>query len=607
MRNPLPFAFSLLVYLAFWACLLAFIQFVGDFGILKSAGWPHADLPRGLAIGANLALIALFGLQHSLMARPWFKRLWPQPAASIERSVYVLASVLLLCLLMAAWQPLAGSVWSIGDSTVRGALYGLFAAGWLIILVATIEIDHWHFFGLRQAFAAMRGRECAEPAFHERGLYARVRHPIHFGMLLALWSAPDMSEGRLLLAGLLTVYVMAGLRLEERDLLRMLGWRYDVYRMRVPMLLPFGGAPRITLTEAARKDAGVGDAAEGVRTRSSSVLLILATLAGLGALAGSLAPESMAAEASMHASELPVETLRHDGRVRSYRLFEPVAAADRPALILALHGSGVTGEAKRNWVGTRLEALAEAHGFLVAYPDGFEQHWNDCRAAATYSARRLDVDDIGFLHALVTQLQDTHRIDPDRVFAIGFSNGGQMAYRLALEAPDLVRAVAALGAGLPTEDNLDCAPSGEAVPALVMLGRDDQINPVAGGSVMLGGRVHGGSVRSAEHSAGYFAALCAACRLEQAVTDPRGDLVMRWTRADRPWVELHLLADAGHTVAQPDFEFPEFLGATRRDVDSMDIVWRFFSHHDWTGRAPPAETGTILLSRRHIGLLRTRT
>ena len=139
------------------------------------------------------------------------------------------------------------------------------------------------------------------------------------------------------------------------------------------------------------------------------------------------------------------------------------------------------------------DVLAERHGFVAVYPDGYQRHWNDCRGSANYAANTEDIDDVGFLRALVQQMVEEQGVDPERVFATGLSNGGQMAYRLGLEAPELVAGIAAMAANLPVASNLDCMPSGEPVAAMVMNGTADPVNPYEGGLVEIFGNTSRGA------------------------------------------------------------------------------------------------------------------
>ena len=197
----------------------------------------------------------------------------------------------------------------------------------------------------------------------------------------------------------------------------------------------------------------------------------------------------------------------HGDRQRSWLAYIPAAKAERPALLLVMHGSRGDGEGMRELTRFGFDVLAERHGFVVVYPDGYQRHWNDCRAGADYAANRENIDDVGFLRALVVHMEAEQGVDPARVFAVGLSNGGQMAYRLGLEAPDLVAGIAAMAASLPVPAGSDCRPSGKAVAALVMNGTDDPVNPYQGGTVEIFGNRSRGEVMSSLETAVYWAQL----------------------------------------------------------------------------------------------------
>ena len=227
-------------YAVFLATFLYAIAFVTGVGVPKHVdnGAPVA-LPAALAI--DLALLALFAIQHSGMARPAFKRWWTRivPPA-IERSTYVLASSLVLALLFWQWRPLPLRVWHADGDGARLALYGLSALGWLLVLSSTFLINHFDLFGLRQAWLHMRGRVDADVPFVTRVFYRMVRHPLMLGFLIAFWATPSMSLGHLLFALATTGYILVAVKfLEERDLVAQFGDTYNDYRRRVPMLLPW--------------------------------------------------------------------------------------------------------------------------------------------------------------------------------------------------------------------------------------------------------------------------------------------------------------------------------------------------------------------------------
>ena len=195
-----------------------------------------------LAVGVDLGLIALFGLQHSTMARRGFKarlaRVVPQPA---ERATYVWVSNAALALLVLGWQPLPGIAWQ-AEGALRVVLLACNAAAWLFAIAATYMVNHFDLFGLEQAWRRFRGRAQASPRFVTRFAYRFVRHPLMTGIVLGLWVVPTMSTGHLLLSAGLTAYIVVGTRIEERDLLRLFGERYRRYRQTVPMLFPRPGA-----------------------------------------------------------------------------------------------------------------------------------------------------------------------------------------------------------------------------------------------------------------------------------------------------------------------------------------------------------------------------
>jgi protein-S-isoprenylcysteine O-methyltransferase Ste14 len=192
-----------------------------------------------MALGIDVLLIALFGIQHSVMARPWFKRwltrLVPEP---LERATYVLATALVILPLLFFWRPVPGTLLSVSGEEARAALWGLAALGWIIVVVSTFLIDHFELFGLRQAWVWLRGREFETATFKEWSLYRIVRHPMQLGVLIGLWATPDLTVSRLVFAGGFTAYVLIGLWHEERSLAAQFGDRYRDYQARVPFLVP---------------------------------------------------------------------------------------------------------------------------------------------------------------------------------------------------------------------------------------------------------------------------------------------------------------------------------------------------------------------------------
>jgi len=231
--------YGVLSYVIFLGTFLYAIGFVGNFGVPKSLDGPATD-PLPTAIAVDLVLLAIFAIQHSVMARKWFKERWTRVVSpAIERSTFVLFASLALILLFWQWRPLGGVVWSVESPAGRVILQSLCAAGWALVLVATFVINHFDLFGLRQVWLAFRGTPYTRVHLRTPGLYRLVRHPIYAGFMLAFWMTPTMSVAHLLFAVMTTAYILLAIQFEERDLVREHGRAYEDYRRRVPMLLPF--------------------------------------------------------------------------------------------------------------------------------------------------------------------------------------------------------------------------------------------------------------------------------------------------------------------------------------------------------------------------------
>lgn len=230
-------------YVVFLASFLYAIAWLGNFLVPKTIdSGPAAGL--GEAVLVNLVLLTAFALQHSIMARPGFKKWWTQFVPKpVERTTYVLLASLLLAAICLGWRPLPQVVWQF-DGPVALAMWALFATGWLVVLISTFMINHFELFGLRQVWLHARGLSWTAPHYVERFFYRFVRHPLMLGFLIAFWSAPTMTVGHLLFAAVTTAYILVALQLEERDLLKEHGAAYESYRERVPMLIPGLGAKR---------------------------------------------------------------------------------------------------------------------------------------------------------------------------------------------------------------------------------------------------------------------------------------------------------------------------------------------------------------------------
>ena len=240
MSRLLVFVYGVIAYSVFLVSYLYAVGFVGNFMVPKSLD-SAPTAPLGTALLINLGLLGLFAVQHSVMARPAFKRqllrLIPQ---ATERSTYVLVSSLALILLFWQWSPLGGVIWDVQDSTARAVLYGLFGFGFLLVLVATLLINHLDLFGLRQVWLNLRGREYTSLNFVTPGPYRLIRHPLYLGWLFAFWATPTMTVTHLLFAVMTTAYIFVAIQLEERDLIEAHP-QYVEYKRRVPMMIPMPG------------------------------------------------------------------------------------------------------------------------------------------------------------------------------------------------------------------------------------------------------------------------------------------------------------------------------------------------------------------------------
>jgi protein-S-isoprenylcysteine O-methyltransferase Ste14 len=244
VKRLLFFLYGAAAYLVFLGTFLYAIAFVGGFLVPRRLDGPlETSVVAALAI--DCLLLTIFAVQHSVMARRWFKEWWTQFVPwTIERSTFVLFASLALLLLFWQWRPIGVTIWTIEQPVVRAALWTLFAAGWLTVLVVTFLINHFDLFGLRQVWLPLIGKPYVRVSFRTPLPYRYVRHPLYFGFLLAFWMTPTMTAAHLVFAVATTAYIVLAIQFEERDLVHEHGAAYEEYRRRVPMLVP--GAPRVT-------------------------------------------------------------------------------------------------------------------------------------------------------------------------------------------------------------------------------------------------------------------------------------------------------------------------------------------------------------------------
>jgi protein-S-isoprenylcysteine O-methyltransferase Ste14 len=238
MHRVLCFVYGLASYAAFFVTILYAIGFMANLAVPKGIDDGPVESPaRSILI--NLLLLGAFAIQHTIMARPGFKRWWttivPRP---IERSTFVLVASALLMIMFWQWRPLLGTVWHVDTSIVRYFLLGLSMVGWAIVFYSSFLIDHFELFGLRQVYLHLCGRPYEHRGFVTPALYRIVRNPLMLGFVIAFWSTPDMTQGHLLFAIATTFYILVGIHFEERDIARILGEPYQQYRRQTPMLLP---------------------------------------------------------------------------------------------------------------------------------------------------------------------------------------------------------------------------------------------------------------------------------------------------------------------------------------------------------------------------------
>jgi len=239
MNKVLSFLYGVVCYLVFFVVFLYLIGFVGNLFVPKSID-TGTETTAAQSVLVNLALLGLFAVQHTIMARPVFKQWWTRIIpAQVERSTYVLVSSLLLALFCWRWHPILGVVWNVENPTGKTILFGLFWIGWGTVLFSSFVINHFDLFGLRQVWLHFSNHEYHHLEFQARSLYRLIRHPLMLGIIIGSWATPRMTTGHLLFAVAATAYILIGIQFEERDLVRYHGQNYIDYRRHVPMLIPF--------------------------------------------------------------------------------------------------------------------------------------------------------------------------------------------------------------------------------------------------------------------------------------------------------------------------------------------------------------------------------
>lgn len=323
-----------------------------------------------------------------------------------------------------------------------------------------------------------------------------------------------------------------------------------------------------------------------MRTALRVVLWSLSGVVALAALLGALFfyfVYSPAPKVPQLSGTLTQGSIVVGGRTRTYLIYMPKRLPKGATLVMALHGSGEDGARMRFMTAYSFERLADAHGFAVVYPDGYEGYWNGCNIKGDYSANRLNIDDVGFLSALAGKVAADIGSDPSHVYAVGVSRGAAMAMRLALEAPQRFRAVAAVSDFMPTPDNFKCTPRGAGTSSvMVMNGTLDPIVPFDGGEVnLLGVFLNRGTVISTRASGDYFAqrnGMTAKPEIyETKLAGGFGVEATLWRGGNGKEVEVLAIEGGGHGLPQPYFRYPRLLGPTAMAFDGPQAIWDFFA------------------------------
>lgn len=289
-------------------------------------------------------------------------------------------------------------------------------------------------------------------------------------------------------------------------------------------------------------------------------------------------PDEPALSAGLHSGSLLWQE-----RERDYEEYVPASLPAGAPLLVVLHGSVMNGAMMRIMTGYEFDRLADEKGFAVVYPNGFMGHWNDCRNKARFAAKRENIDDVGFLQALIAQQAEAHGIDPARVFLVGYSNGGHMALRLAFEAPEAVAGVAVAAVNLSEAEDSDCHAEGATPPVMLANGTADKWNPYEGGDAGVKNVMRRGRVLSAVDSAAALArrnGITADALVEKLPDQYRrdGTELTRYSFAqdDRPYIVLYGIRNGGHVFPQPVYRFPRMYGVTSQELNMPLTALAFF-------------------------------
>jgi polyhydroxybutyrate depolymerase len=314
--------------------------------------------------------------------------------------------------------------------------------------------------------------------------------------------------------------------------------------------------------------------------------LIAALIAALVVAAGFYYGYAPGPQVPRLSAQIERHGIQVGGRERTYLSYAPANLVPDAPLVIVLHGMFMNAQWIRKFTGYEFERLAEKYGFVVAYPNAHRRDWNDCLVQAASRPRRRDIDDVGFISALIEHFRLTRNIDLRRVYVVGYSHGGHMAFRLGLEAHDKIAAIASIAANLPTFENWTCKESGGTAPVMMINGTSDRLNPYLGGSIRLLGLFDHGTVQSSEASARYLAGLVGAS--EEAdmsllphldAADPTRVERSTWSFNGKSLVVLYTIRGGGHVVPQSSYRPPRLFGRVTKDINAPLEIWRFFEIH----------------------------
>ncbi|MEH6344653.1 MAG: dienelactone hydrolase family protein [Bermanella sp.] len=322
------------------------------------------------------------------------------------------------------------------------------------------------------------------------------------------------------------------------------------------------------------------------KIKASVIALLVLTTIIIGSYLYLLYPQAIP-EPSLSAS-LQSKTILLNGHQRTFHYYVPQKLKSEPALVFVFHSSLSSGKKMRERTAYQFDVIADKEGFIVAYPDGYDRHWNDCRASADYAANIENINDVVFVTQMRNWFSSHYGINTKRVYATGYSNGGHLSFRLAMETPNLVAAIAPIAANLPVTKNLDCKPKGQAISISLFNGTADSFNPYEGGLVSILGNESRGEVLSSKDTINYWLKLAGyqnVLEIRKKITDSnKSDQstieISTWQQEGGPEINLYTIMGGGHSIPSKLVSLGGLFGDTNADIESALEIWNFFER-DW--------------------------